>query len=159
MNNFRTEKAIWQRANKLGIESQKRNKAVICLETKQIYLSAQDAFNQTGISFKNISSSCLHTKGRQTAGGYHWEFLSNCPIEKCDEVLKERQNDHLKKIRGGNSKKLYQYDIKTGLFLKEYESLTEAQKQLGGRIHTENTTSKGYFWSKVRANNYFDIKE
>ena len=158
MKNFRTEQAVWQRANKLGVKSQKMNKEVICLETKQIYSSAQDAFNQTGINYKNISSSCLHIKGRQTAGGYHWEFLSNCPINRCDEILKERQKDHIKKISGANSKKIYQYDIKTGVLLYEYDSTSAAERVLGGRIHIENATSRGYYWSRIKADNYFDIK-
>ena len=29
MKNFRTEQAVWQRANKLGVKSQKMNKEVL----------------------------------------------------------------------------------------------------------------------------------
>lgn len=153
----RTLKSIYRRVVILGISTNK--KPVICLETRQIYESAQDAFKQTGISYKNISSSCNHAKGRQKAGGYHWEFLSNCSKEECEIKLQERLLDHQQKIKSANSKPVYQYDIKTGKFIAEFASVSEAEKFFNFRIHMEYYFSNGYYWSYVKADNYFNIKE
>lgn len=50
-------------------------KAVICLETQQIYSSMKEAQRKTGISNTCISDCCNHKS--LTAGGFHWEFYNN----------------------------------------------------------------------------------
>ena len=50
-------------------------KAVICIETQQIYSSMKEAQRETGISNTCISECCNHK--RLTAGGFHWEFYNN----------------------------------------------------------------------------------
>ena len=53
-------------------ECGERGKAVLCVETGEEYISAQEAFRQTGIHNSCISKCC---KGKAlTAGGYHWEY-------------------------------------------------------------------------------------
>lgn len=53
----------------------KGGKMVRCIETGKIYQSTMEAQRQTGISNKSISA-CL-TGRRNSAGGYHWEYLSD----------------------------------------------------------------------------------
>ena len=59
------------------IPQQKRNsnyKRVLCVETNIIYDTAAEAERQTGIRRYNIGCACRGIQ--QTAGGYHWEFVS-----------------------------------------------------------------------------------
>ena len=51
----------------------KQDKSVICVETKIIYASINQAEKQTGINSRSISKVCKGT--RHTAGGYHWKFV------------------------------------------------------------------------------------
>lgn len=51
----------------------KQTKSVMCIETKTIYASINQAEKQTGINGRSISKVC---KGiRHTAGNYHWKFV------------------------------------------------------------------------------------
>lgn len=52
-------------------------KKVICIETKEIYLSLSDAQKNTGIHSSNISNCCKGKYGFKTAGGYHWMFYED----------------------------------------------------------------------------------
>lgn len=64
------------RQAKIGIYDGANNpnaKAVICLETKDIYGAATIASKQTGISANNICQCCRSE--RKTAGGYKWKFV------------------------------------------------------------------------------------
>jgi hypothetical protein len=47
------------------------SKKVLCIETKTVYGGIAEAERQTGI--KHISNVCCGS--RQTAGGYHWQYL------------------------------------------------------------------------------------
>ena len=49
------------------------SKAVICLELDKVFDSATEAGKQLNINRANISSCCGGK--RQTAGGYHWEYV------------------------------------------------------------------------------------
>lgn len=48
------------------------NKAVVCVETNDIYESIREASRQTGINKCSIAECCRGTQ--KTAGGYHWKF-------------------------------------------------------------------------------------
>ena len=48
-------------------------KQVQCIETQNIYDSAAEAYRQTGIAACNILRVCRGL--RQTAGGFHWQFI------------------------------------------------------------------------------------
>lgn len=50
-----------------------RAKAVICIETSEIYGAIHEAVRKTGINLGNISE-VLNGK-RKTAGGFHWKFV------------------------------------------------------------------------------------
>lgn len=52
-------------------------KRVLCIDTKVIYESVNEAERQTGISSKNISAVCLGK--RNIAGGYHWIYVEVIP--------------------------------------------------------------------------------
>lgn len=52
----------------------KKSKAVRCIETNTIYLSANEAQRQTEISQGSISHCCNGV--RNTAGGFHWEYVN-----------------------------------------------------------------------------------
>ena len=49
------------------------SKKVLCIETGEVFNSAQDAQRKTGIYQSNISLAC--NGKRQTAGGVHWRFV------------------------------------------------------------------------------------
>lgn len=56
-----------------AMAKQKTCKAVMCIETQQIYESAREAFRLTGIHYASIGKVC---NGKmKTAGGYHWRFV------------------------------------------------------------------------------------
>lgn len=48
-------------------------KKVLCIETNTIYESMHDAYQKTGIFYKNISAVC--NGKRNVAGGYHWKIF------------------------------------------------------------------------------------
>lgn len=48
-------------------------KAVRCIELNQIFKSAAEASRELNINNRNIGACCQGK--RQTAGGYHWEFV------------------------------------------------------------------------------------
>ena len=52
----------------------KISKLVRCIETRGIYSSAYKAKRKLGITPSHISECCNGT--RNTAGGYHWEFVN-----------------------------------------------------------------------------------
>ena len=52
-----------------------RAKPVMCVETGVVYPNMTVAGNTLGFNGKNISSCIKKTKGRPTAGGYHWELV------------------------------------------------------------------------------------
>lgn len=52
------------------------SKPIICLETKKIYKNCEEAQRKTGINATNISRCCRKIKYRNTAGGYHWEYIN-----------------------------------------------------------------------------------
>lgn len=49
-------------------------KKVICIETKVIYESINDAARKNGVSKKLISNCCRKVPHYITGAGYHWEF-------------------------------------------------------------------------------------
>lgn len=49
-------------------------KKVICIETKLVYSTIKEAGECIGINFKNISEVCRGK--RNTAGGFHWEYVN-----------------------------------------------------------------------------------
>ena len=54
--------------------AKKTSKPVRCIETGIIYPSTRDAGRKLGIPHSSISNCC--NGKRQTAGGFHWEFVN-----------------------------------------------------------------------------------
>lgn len=54
-----------------------RPKEVICIETKEVYVSLSDAQQNTRINATAISNCCKGKYGFKTAGGYHWMFYED----------------------------------------------------------------------------------
>ena len=65
-----------------------------------------------------------------------------------------------------NGKKTFAYDKDTGNFVKEYGSSQEAMRELSGRngdtigacCRKRNKIAFNFYWSYIKADNYFDIK-
>lgn len=94
----------------------------------------------------------INTGLKKTKKGYY-----EPPKPKLSkEELREKQIYYLNKYRalaiqnakGKNSKKVAKMD-KDNNILKIYNSITEAEKDIGGRIHLEAHTSHGYIWKYV----------
>lgn len=62
-----------------------RGKVIQCIETEQIYPSARDASRHTGIYQSSISRCCNKDYGFKTAGGYHWEYVTDPRVYKCEK--------------------------------------------------------------------------
>lgn len=58
--------------NSYGLRMAKFEKAVMCIETEEIYKSAREAGRQTHIEASNIIRCCNNV--RITAGNYHWKY-------------------------------------------------------------------------------------
>lgn len=95
------EKLIWQYYDEWLIKPkqykktvkkkdiEKNKKRYICIETKEVYNSEEEAANSVNINVSGISSVC---KGKQkTAGGYHWAYYDEYikDPDKYDELAKQ----------------------------------------------------------------------
>lgn len=54
--------------------SSNKNKAILCVETGDVYRSAREASRKTGI---NVAGICLVATGKRlkTSGGFHWKYI------------------------------------------------------------------------------------
>lgn len=75
------------------------------------------------INKTNISACCLHKK--LTSDGYIWQYADDVQLE---EHLVDRRSKTQKKI--GACKPVLQFS-KDGTFIQEYESLKQAEQQIG----------------------------
>lgn len=65
--------------------------------------------------------------------------------------------EHKKHMKEHNDKPILQYTL-DGVFVKEYQSTTEAEQEIGKRIHLECNTSCGYLWAKKGEENKINEK-
>lgn len=82
---------------KIGREN---GKLVQCLETGDVYYSAQEAARQLNISASHIGDACNNKRG--IAGGYHWEYIE-FPIDEIDRKKLIDKKDQLKRERQSKS--------------------------------------------------------
>ena len=54
-----------------------KRKSVKCIETGKVYESAHKAYEETGVSNRAIANVCNPNNARKTAGGYHWEYVTD----------------------------------------------------------------------------------
>lgn len=91
------------------------------------FLSARDAWRETGVHYSNIADVCLKSKHCITAGGFRWSY--------ADEKLEMRQ----KKIRG---KRMTQF-TKSGEYIKDYVNASTASKELDINLGHITESCKG----------------
>lgn len=76
----RNSKEISRRARILGVKRENYRRKIKCVETGQAFKDAREACRVIGITPKhanvNILDVCKGKKGKKTAYGYHWEFVS-----------------------------------------------------------------------------------
>jgi group I intron endonuclease len=105
----------------------------------QSFKSAEKAGLEIGGNAPNIS--CVCNGSRKTAHGYIWSF------EKRDNVTP------VENVGVTHSKKIYKYTL-DGEYIREYSSVTEAAKAVGGKASNlcvvcsgKMKSSHGYIWS------------
>ena len=52
-----------------------KSKSVMCLETGEVFSSAKEAQEKTGIFASAIGACARHKKHYYTAGGFHWKYV------------------------------------------------------------------------------------
>lgn len=128
--------------NKAG---RKISKAVIKLETLEVFPSIEDASLKTGLSNKTIRYSCTGLRTTNLKNG-HWMFKSDYDILTSKEVEKRLQ----KRRKATNTKRVKCKE--TGII---FDSLTEASNAVGGGSRNSsisrccknpNLTYKGFHW-------------
>ena len=136
------EDIISQRAGRVA------SKAVIKLETLEVFSSIEEASTKTGLSSKTIRYSCTEKRITNPKNG-HWMFKSDYDKATPKEI-EERLN---RRVKGHNRKKVK--CIETG---EIFNSLTEANEAVGGCFRNSLiskcckhpcTTYKGYHWEYV----------
>lgn len=60
------------------------SKAVVCIETGEVFSSQKEAGQIKGITYQHICNCCKGKK--QTCGGYHWRYATK---EEAEKALKE----------------------------------------------------------------------
>lgn len=66
-------------------QASKVSRAVVCIETGEVFLSQKQAGEKTSVSHRHISDCCKND--RHTCGGYHWRYASR---EEAEKALAER---------------------------------------------------------------------
>lgn len=64
------------------------SKAVVCIETGEVFLSQKAAGETKGITHKHICECCKGKK--QTCGGCHWRYATREEVETALKELKEK---------------------------------------------------------------------
>lgn len=60
----------------LGNICGRKNKKIKCVETGEMFLSTGEASRSKGIAQSDICRCANKTRGRKSAGGYHWEYAN-----------------------------------------------------------------------------------
>lgn len=103
---------------------------IMCIETKKVYTSYAEAEEKTGIDGTTISRCCNKVPHYNTAGGYHWCYLSEL------DTFVIPKNKKAKAVR----------NVETG---EVFPSITEAKKVYGGDISgavRKGHKAGGYHW-------------
>ena len=66
--------------------ARKVSRAVVCIETGEVFLSQLEAGKEKSVSHRHISDCCKND--RHTCGGYHWRYASR---EEAEKALAERE--------------------------------------------------------------------
>lgn len=129
-------------------QGQKASKAVIKLETLEVYPSIEDASTKTGLSSKTIRYSCTGQRITNPKNG-HWMFK-----EDYDNATPAEIEERLKRSRKAYNMKQVQC-IETGEIFK---SITDANEAVGGCTNNSRISKcckdssmiyKGYHWRYI----------
>lgn len=76
------------------------NKAVLCVETGEIFKSIKSAAQSIGIGATEITRVLKGYRNRKTAGGYHWEYHNSVETnrDECSDV--GEKNELLLEVHG-----------------------------------------------------------
>lgn len=86
-----TEKYNTNYGNARIKQAQSIIKAVVCIETGEVFLSQKSAETKIGKCYKHICDCCKGKK--QTCGGYHWRYATKEEKDQAEQKLKElREN-------------------------------------------------------------------
>lgn len=111
-------------------------KQVVCVETGEVFNTAQEAATKYGISNSSIGKCCA---GKAiSCGGYHWTFADN-PMP---------QPTSNRDIR------IEQIDISTGKVIAVFPSILEAKRQTGVDSRTIRESAQGITKRKYGSNQY-----
>ena len=122
-----------------------RDKPVVQLTIKGEFVSEYKNAKVSGFDNKAVNACC---KGRQVScGGYLWLYKVNYNSEFVKALVDRYENR-----KGGADKAVVALDL-SGLFVKEYKSIEDAVKEVGGDgsnitacCRGRQKTCKGYIW-------------
>ena len=127
-----------------GKKAIKKEKKVICLETKRIFNSIAEAGKELDIGNSGIGSCCR--KSLNTAGGYHWAY-----VDDYNSWNIEKQNEHF-----GKKPILKEKMVKCVETGEIYKTIKEASKNIGinssgivSALKGRCKTAGGYHWEYV----------
>ena len=83
------------------LDNSELRKAIVCLETGEIFSSAHEVEKQKGILHTQISACCCHYPSTFTAYGYHWVFQEEMPFWTKD--LAQQKIEEIESLRGGTN--------------------------------------------------------
>lgn len=83
-----TEKYNTNYGNARVKHAKKVSKAVVCIETGEVFSSQKEAGKMKGITYQHICECCKGKK--QTCGGYHWRYATR---EDAEKALREREGE------------------------------------------------------------------
>ena len=142
-----------------GHRNEKLSKAVICVESKQIYPSIKAAAAAVGCTISSIYGCC---SGRQkTCAGYHWQYIETNPRHdaKWHDAIPEKQRKFAREYywRHGDStvrpRLLPVLCVETSVV---YPSITEAAVAVGTSRHNisccltgKSKSAAGFHWQYV----------
>lgn len=111
----------------------------------QIYNSVKEAAEKNNIWTERISEVANKTNKKNSYKGYRYHFFEDTPPEKIEKYI------------NGNSKGVNMYD-KNGIFLKSFNSLTEASKEMNVKVQNIGACASGkikscggYIWRYIDA--------
>lgn len=127
--------------NQLGKARRIMQKKVICLETKKVYDSVNEAARDVNLIGSSTISKCI--KGsKNTAGGYHWINYTKSYLDNADEILLcliSYEDEKKNILRRESTKRIVSYSLKANKWYKIrcietdtiYNSIPEASSYMG----------------------------
>lgn len=77
-------------------QAKKVSKAVVCIETCEVFSSQKEAGKMKGITYQHICECCKGKK--QTCGGYHWRYATREEAEKALENMRNEDENEQRRF-------------------------------------------------------------